>query len=142
MADMPGRAEARVLYFLVLGRKFAADHPSEHVREVAFIALSWASTQRPGQPAPKQRPSQDPNRMELLAISQLIVSADESMKVDGQMVEIIRDNKGKVRDLYHLPATVEGGQSPLLAAFVLGFHHPQWSTSEVWRVLHDLQGPT
>lgn len=125
----------------MLGRKFAADYPGEHPREVAFIALTWASKQLPGQPAPKQRPSRDPNRMELLMIAHLVVSADGPMKEDGQLVEILRDGKGKVRDLYHLPATVKGGQSLFLMLFVLGFQHPQLSNYEIGRLLQDLRGP-
>lgn len=141
LADMPGTPELRRLYFLMAGRKFAADHPGEQPREVAFIVMSWANFRLPGQPAPKRLPSQDPNRKELLLISHLTVSADNSMKEDGQMVEIIRDRQGKVRDLYHLPATVQGGQSPFLIAFVLGFQHPEWSNQEVWRILQDMRGP-
>lgn len=133
--------EARQLYFLALGRRFASDHPGERVREVTLIIMTWANMQRPGQAAPKLRPSQDPNRMELLMISQLTVNADDSTKLDGQLVEIIRDGQGKVCDLYHLPATIEDGQSPILTLFVLGFHHPQWSTRDVWRVLQDILGP-
>ncbi len=141
LTDMPATPDVRLPYFLALGRRFAAEHPGEHAREVAFIALSWASKQLPGQPASKHRPSQDPNRMELLMISHLTVNADGPMKLDGQFVEVIRDNQGKVRDLYHLPTSVQSGQSPILTAFVLGFHHPQWSTSQVMQVLQDLQGP-
>jgi hypothetical protein len=141
LGDMPGTPEARRLYFLEAGRHLAADHPGERMREVALIVMSWASKRFPGQPAPKVRPSQDPNRMELLMISHLALNADSSIKLDGQMVEIIRDNTGKVRDLYHLPATVEGGKDPILTLFMLGFNHPQLSNAEIRHRLEALLGP-
>lgn len=141
LADMPGTPDARLLYFMAVGRKFAAEHPGARVREVAFIVMAWANKYVPGQPIPKMRPSQNPDRMELLTISHLIVNADNSMRLDGQMVEIIRDEKGKVRDLYHLPATVEGGQSPILTLFVLGFQNPQASNREIMQLLQDMSGP-
>jgi hypothetical protein len=141
LAGMPGTPAARQPYFLAMGRKLAAEHPGVRVREVAFIAMSWASMQLPGQPAPKTLPSKDPNRMELLLIAHLTLDADGSMKEDGQMVEIIRDNKGKVRDLYHRPDTVESGLSPFLILFVLGFNYPQASDSQIMQLMQDMRGP-
>jgi hypothetical protein len=142
LADMPGTPDARLTYFLALGRKFAADHPGERVREVAFIVMSWASKQEVGKPAPKVRPSQDPNRMELLLISHVTLNADDSVALDGQMVEILRDGKGKVRDLLQLPGNVEGGQSPMLILFILGFQNPQLSDREIVRIMQDMRGPS
>lgn len=135
LADMPATPNARLSYFLELGHKLAADHPGERASEVAFIALSWTSKQLPGQPAPKHRPSQDPNRMELLVISHLTLNADLTTRLDGQLVEIIRDNEGKVRDLYHLPATAEDGQSAMLLLFMVGFDYPEMSESDIKRIM-------
>ncbi len=140
LADMPASPNTRMSYFLALGRKLAADHPGERVREVAFIALSWASKQLPGQPTPKQRPSQDPNRMELLAISHLTSNADHSVKLDGQLVEIIRDNRGKLRDLLPLPTTAQDAQNPLLVLFILGWRYPELSERELKQLLRDTLG--
>ncbi len=141
LPDLPETTNQRLSYFLALGRHFAAAHPGENVRELAFIALSWASKQLPGEPAPKLRPSQDPNRVELLMISHLTVNPDHTVKLDGQMVEIIRDNDGKLRDLFHLPGSVEGGQSPVLVLFVLGARYPDLSEAEIKRLMLDALGP-
>lgn len=137
LADIPGTSTERLPYFLAAGRKLAADYPGGRVREVAFIVMAWASMHAIGQPAPKMRPSQDPKRIELLTISHLTVNANDSVKLDGQMVEIIRDGSGQVRDLLHLSATVEGGQSPMLLLFILGFQHPHFSDREIMRLLQD-----
>ena len=138
---MPGMADARLLYFLEIGRKLASEHPGQQVKEVAFIAMSWASFQPLDQPSPSIRPSKDPNRKELLVIQHLMVNAEGTMKLDGEMVEILRDGKGRVHDLYHLPAEVQEGQSPMLMLFVLGFNYPQTSNREIMHRLQALLGP-
>ena len=140
LANMPAALDIRMSYFLAVGRKFATDHPGEQMHEVAFIELSWASKQLPGQSTPKHRPAQDPNRTELLTISHLTANADHSVKLDGQSVEIIRDNKGKLRDLLPLPTTAEDGQSPLLVLFLLGFRYPELSEREIKQLLRDTMG--
>jgi hypothetical protein len=135
LADLPPTPNARLSYFLELGRHLARKHPNEQAREVAFIALSWASKQAPDQPVPEYRPSQDPNRMELLVISHLTLRADFTTRLDGQLVEIIRDNEGKVRDLYQLPGNVESGESAMLVLFILGFQYPEMTELEFKQIM-------
>ena len=85
------------------------------VEQVIYVCEAWSSPPR----TPFIRPSQDPNRTEVLLISAL------DAKTNTQTLEMyacIRDAKQIVIDLKRLPLP-EGGkvESPLLPAFLAGY---------------------
>lgn len=135
---LPEWPELRRAMFIQVGQRFAADFPDEHLEKIAFIFMAWATMTPVSQPVAKVRPSQDPNRIELLVISYAAVTPG-GIEQDGAMVEIIRDRKGKVLDLFQRPEVVERAQDFLLMGFIEGVRNPTMSVPEIMRYLDDLK---
>ena len=105
----------RVHIMTQAGVELAQSGEVGEVEQVIYVCEAWSSPPR----TPFIRPSQDPNRTEVLLISAL------DAKTNTQTLEMyacIRDAKQIVIDLKRLPLP-EGGkvESPLLPAFLAGY---------------------
>jgi hypothetical protein len=84
------------------------------VELVVFVDEAWAGPPR----TPYVRPSEDPNRMEVLLISAL---DPKTNKQTVQMYNCVRDSKGAVVELKPSSMGETEAESPLLPAFLTGF---------------------
>lgn len=118
--ELPSTHEARVDMMHATGAAFARNGMATALRQVFFISEGWMSVADQEGP-PHMRPSEDPHRLEVLAVSGLEVA-------DGQtsllIFEMVRDSDGQLVELkpFDTPDEKEAhAESPLLAAFVDGF---------------------
>src|SRR3712207_746909 len=96
------------------GVQLAQDGKVGEIAQVFYICEGWSSPAR----TPYIRPSQDPNRAEVLVVSALDATTNTQRL---QMYACIRDAKQAVIDLKQvLPEDAEA-ESPLLPAFVAGY---------------------
>jgi len=114
--------EARLNQMLVLGGLLAQTGEVGVLYQVFFITEAWLSLSV-GQSVPIQPPSQDPQRREVLIVSQRVL---QPIQTTIAMLEMKRDPTGKLLgvedlDVDRQPATSRSMQSPLMDAFVLGF---------------------
>jgi hypothetical protein len=128
LPDMPDTHEGKVGLMHLVGTVFGQSGEVGSLSEAFFISEGWMS-----QPGPEgigeTLPSQDPNRIEILVISRLIV---EKKRSDLVILEMVRDDAGQLSDLKELHSSVgEDTQvgSPLLDAFVEGFRASQYSNN-------------
>ena len=85
------------------------------MEQVIYVSEGWSSPPR----TPFLRPSQDPNRTEVLVISALDAKTNTQTL---HMYACIRDTKQAVIDLKRFPLPKDGEvQSPLLPAFLAGY---------------------
>jgi hypothetical protein len=84
------------------------------VEMVVFVDEAWVSPAR----TPYVRPSEDPDRMEVLLITAL---DPQTSKQTVQMYSCVRDYKGTVIELKPSSTGAAEVESPLLPAFMTGF---------------------
>lgn len=120
--DLPGTPTERLLALQAAGQQLGQARRGEVLREVGFIVLGWASMHAVDDPTPRGRPSQDPNRKEIMIISFVRLTPD-GVTNESELVEILRDGQGKVHDLYHIPNEIkqQPQADPLVMAFIDGF---------------------
>ncbi len=115
-------SEDRARAMKVLGRVFRREGYVGELRKVFFVSEGWMSV------AAKTggniiRPSKDPNRMEVLVVSELDLP---NKKTNMLLYEMVRNEKGELRDIK--PYQVEDGKggletrSYLLEAFFRGYY--------------------
>ena len=120
LKEFPADHRAKVEEMARAGAYFA-QHQGRigSLRRVFFIAEGWMSLAKGGRTA-EMRPSEDPNRKEVLLVSQIDVG-----KVDQGFVilEVRRGTDGKVVELKEMGQGMEDAraESDLLPAFVAGF---------------------
>ena len=86
--------------------------------------LAWASLRPANAPPTKIRPSQDPDRKEMLMISLVRLTEGGGYEVQGELVEILRNRDRTVHDLLQLPtpqSAEPGNEDPMLLSFIKGF---------------------
>ncbi|MHB8752533.1 MAG: hypothetical protein ACYDBJ_25485 [Aggregatilineales bacterium] len=102
------------------GFRLAHDQQFGMLKQAFFISEAWMS-QLPMDQQPTVRPSQSPNRQEILIIAGL---AADNPHASLRVYELIRDHKGGLRDVTALePADTpfQDVNNPLLEAFFVGF---------------------
>lgn len=90
------------------------------LKQAYFISEAWMS-QAASDGSIQQRPSQDPDRTEVLLVSQIDTKTQHHAVV---LFEMLRDETGELRDLKEMPPMIDPAHhldSPLLDAFALGF---------------------
>lgn len=121
--DLQPTHEARAAQFFILGFTLALSGEVGVLQQAFFISEGWMSAAQLGK-APKVPPSQDPQRKEVLLVSQLDVSTEKSELV---VIEMIRDAAGQLVNLEDFQPSSEPREhditveNPLLLAFVNGF---------------------
>ena len=119
----PDTHEARLERMLKVGMAYGHDpHLSGILSQVFFVCEAWMSSAKKDQP-PHFPPSQDPHRQEVLAVSELDLTTQQSAMI---IYEMIRGDDETLLNLQLLINLAKGTQvntvhSPLLEAFVLGF---------------------
>jgi hypothetical protein len=104
----------RVENMTAAGTQLAKSGEVGDIAQLIYVCEGWAS---PGR-TPYVRPSEDPNRMEVLVFSQL---DPQTNKQSVQMFSCVRDYKDAVVELKPAPMGETDAQSPLLPAFLTGF---------------------
>lgn len=117
--DMPDTHEARAQMLFDAGFNLAQDGSIGIPIQVFLITEGWLSLPENGEL--KVRPSEDPNRLEVLLIAGLyLLHAKHSLVV----LEMVRDETDKLVELREHSQMVGEGRadSPLLKAFVMGYY--------------------
>ena len=119
--DMPATHGERVQLLHFLGQAAAKSGRVNQLQQVFMVNEGWMSVASEDMPA-EIRPSQDPNRKEVLIISAIQM---KERKKQMKVFEILRDNSEQVVGLEEfLPDEKKKDESvdiPLLDAFVQGF---------------------
>ena len=119
--DMPATHGERVELLRFLGQAAAKSGRVNQLQQIFMVTEGWMSVASEDKPA-EIRPSQDPNRKEVLIIS--AIQMKESKK-QMKVFEILRDSTEQVVGLEEfLPDEKKKDESveiPLLDAFVQGF---------------------
>jgi hypothetical protein len=113
--EMPETNEAMAQ----VGRSMAKEGNVGDLIQVVLFAPAWMVTSH--HPYATVRPSQDPNRREILLIARLIV---EIKQVDVARLEIQRNRKGKITELKAMDSSgskLFSVHHPLLTAFADGY---------------------
>jgi hypothetical protein len=119
---MASTFEARAQQMLLLGAMLAQQGELGVLHHVFFITEAWMSIGTPTS-LPKHRPSKDPQRTEVLTVSQRVIRPPQTEIV---VFEMQRDATGKLVRLEDLhpqlgSENARTAQSPLLEAFAIGF---------------------
>jgi hypothetical protein len=110
---------------LSAGFAFAQSREVGELKQVFFISEAWMSIAELDKP-PAVRPSQDPERIEVIMVSNLAVQ-EAPTRVESRMaiLEMIRDAEGRLTDLNALGLAEESAEghveNSLLDAFVVGY---------------------
>ena len=119
--DLPETHKERLELMRSLGQTTAKSGSVDHLQQVFMVTEGWMSVASEDQPA-ERRPSQDPNKKEVLIISAIQM---KEHKKQMKVFEILRDSNEQVVDLQEfLPDEKKKYKSveiPLLDAFVQGF---------------------
>jgi hypothetical protein len=121
IANFPDTHEDRVRWMLSAGYALAQSGEVGELQQVTFISEGWMSAGEAR--SPESRPSQDPDRKEVLLVSSLVIKGHRNRLV---VFEMGRDADGKLTELkdLQLPGEYEEGRTrtPLLDAFADGFY--------------------
>jgi len=125
--EMPETHGERVELMRLFGQAAAMSGKFGRLEQVFFVSEGWMSVASKEKP-PNMRPSQDPDRREVLIIS--------GMEVKGRtkqlrIFEMIRNQEEQVVDLAELsPPTDKNGtiEIPLVDAFTEGYQRALWPT--------------
>lgn len=112
--------QGRIEQMFSAGIALAREGRVGRLGQVFFISEAWVSAAQDGS-LPHARPSQDPNRKEMLIISGY---APGTQQAHLALLEMIRDQDGALRELREIDRFGDGEEdvrSPLLMAFVKGF---------------------
>jgi len=115
--------EGRMQQMFVTGQALAHEGTAGRPRSVFFITEAWLSQARDGI-LPGMRPSQDPQRKEVLMVNGLGRLIGKSRRVHLAIYEMVRDKQGTLREIrdYTFPDDPEAvADTPLLEAFLTGF---------------------
>lgn|SRR5574341_1174186 len=118
--EMPETHGERLELLRFIGQVAAKDGRFGQLRQVFLISEGWMSASSEGRP-PEMRPSQDPNRKEVLIISGLKI---EGLRKSLKLFEMVRNQNKQVVDLPEIlpPKETDGTvEIPLLEAFAQGF---------------------
>ena len=121
LARIADSFDARAAQMARIGWLLAHSDEVGSLRQVFFITEAWMSTVKDGE-LPDTRPSQDPDRLEVLTVSGLSVETGQTQMA---LYEMQRDGHGQLQTLRDLNEQLASpnsrAESPLLNAFVLGF---------------------
>jgi hypothetical protein len=115
--------EARLQQMYITGQALSHEGTAGKLRGVYFITEAWLSQARDGE-LPGMRPSQDPQRKEVLIVSGLSGLIGHRRQVHLAIFEMLRDEQGALRETrdYTFPDDPElVADTPLLDAFLTGF---------------------
>ena len=119
--DLPETHKERLELMRSLGQTTAKSGKVDHLQQVFMVSEGWMSVASKDEPA-QIRPSQDPNKKEVLIISAMQM---REHKKQMKVFEILRDINKKVVGLEEfLPDEKKkdlSAEIPLLDAFVQGF---------------------
>lgn len=116
--DVADTHEGRVQQMFEIGSFVARSGEVGVLRQVFFVTEAWMSAADPHKQR-TVRPSEDPQRKEILLVASLSVAQGEQK---AAAIEMVRDKTGKLTELRDLQFGEEGvGENRLLTAFVVGY---------------------
>jgi len=114
--EFPNEYEEKVALMYVAGKQLAQQSKMGPLNNVFLVMEAWMGKNR------TIRPSQDPERIEVLIISRLDVLTQEQTVIT---LEYIRDVDGILREIKDMVLpdgeTAAKAESPLLPAFIAGY---------------------
>lgn len=119
LPDLPGEPEVRQSLLFQVGALLARDFDLGRLRQVFMITEGWLSLRQEGKP-PIDRPSQDPERKEVLVVAAIFPpSGRQAVELRG----MIRNAQGELIEVTQLdkPEGATEAENPLLEAFVAGY---------------------
>jgi len=120
--DFPDEPEAKIGFMAYAGKTTAEMGNLGNLEQLVLVMEAWMVKLDKGEIY--RRPSQHPERIEVLVIGSLDVATQEQRVT---AFEYRRDADGMLRELqkYVLPdgSTVAQAESPLLSAFIAGYTH-------------------
>lgn len=118
LPDFPDEYAEKVHFLFNVGREAGATKSPGRLNKVFLVMEAWQGRNI------HIRPSQDPNRIEVLIIGCLDMATKEQ---SATRLEYIRDANGILREIKDMVLpdgqTVAKAESPLLPAFVAGYTH-------------------
>ncbi len=121
LPSMPGTHGERVEFMRFVGQVAAKSGKVNQLQQVFMVTEGWMSEPREDRPS-EIRPSQDPNRKEVLIISAFQI---KKRKKQMEILEILRDSNEQVVSLEKFLPDIEKKDAsvdvPLLEAFAQGF---------------------
>jgi hypothetical protein len=119
LVDLPGEPELRQALLFQVGVLLASDVDLGSLRQVFMITEGWLSLRRDGKP-PMERPSQDPEREEVLVVAAFF---PPSGRQAVELRRMIRNAQGELVEVSQVskPEGATEAENPLLEAFVLGY---------------------
>ena len=119
--DFPGEHSDKLRVMFEAGWEIGTNKATfGELKECYFMSEAWLSRVDKDEKEPYQRPSLDPQRVEVVLINQL-----KNGKTKIATLELKRDSSGKLTDLVEIPEMKQSGvevESPLLDAFVVGYN--------------------
>jgi hypothetical protein len=116
--------EERMTQLYLAGVNLGLDGRLGMLRQVFLITEGWMSRNQEGNGLPEVPPSEDPSRVEILAVTNYDAVA---RKVEMALIEMVRTEDQhlvEIRDLVHTGTGDEVAESPLLEAFIAGYTAP------------------
>lgn len=117
LQDIPDTPEGRIAQMFTLGLALGQEKSIGTLTQVFYIFEAWMSMGQGGK-LPSGRPSQDPNRKEILMIANFKTRQQELKTV---VLEMVRDSEGQLLDLREIKPNAGQAEFPLITAFVRGF---------------------
>lgn len=123
LSNFPDTHEARLERMILIGMAYGHDpYLAGSLAQVFFVCEAWMSSATEDKP-PHMPPSQDPKRQEVLIVSELDLTTQQSALI---VYEMIRGDDETLLNLQLLVNLAKGAgvdtiRSPLLEAFVFGF---------------------
>ncbi len=123
-----------------IGRALSKEYLGLKVSCVAFVCEAWTSFVKHGDQFKYERPSEDPNRKEMLLVSTLDASSPPNLKQQAYRAEMLRDGSGELVDLLSKSTPLEVGHNRLLTAFLAGSLSTQLTDDEFTALLRKYGG--
>lgn len=121
-----------------IGRRLGQEYLGVKVSTVAFVCEAWTSSIPKGESYKYDRPSDDPNRKEVLIVSTLDASAPPNLKQSASLAEMLRDGKGNLVDLLADSKPLEVNFNKMLISFLAGTISADMSDSELTELMMKL----
>lgn len=109
-------SEERIVIMFLTGERVSREKYVGELKQVCFVSEGWMAVPHDGNFV---QPSKDPDRIETILFSSLLVEENKQVL---EILKMVRDQNGKLIDLleFSMPKAVEV-QSDLLPAFVAGY---------------------
>lgn len=123
-----------------VGAKLGQESPGKEIRQIIFVIEAWTSTwKKDGEPYPYERPSEDPNRKEVLMVQVMEPNKQtRELKQSVHIIEMLRDGSGELVDLLPRTEQLEVNYNKMLTAFLAGFESSKLPDKELAKMIENV----